>query len=269
MSITLFGIFEIYPLWKKVRGDGRKEQYLNILIGLMGLVSAFWSMTMSATSQLNLRLLGIVETEPIFMHRALANYAASFLISTIVVVLTHYIIVSRHPDLEDFDLFAEFQVLKESTSHELSLRSEEKTKQASDLQRDLNRYILLYILTTLILGFLAGIFYFIILYVPIFILYLFFSLLLSWPFGMNWALFFAVLVSQATIMYYLVKRKLEIGSEIIEIIDHQQDFQFSERTYEIMASNEPPIICPGCRSYIAATSKFCKVCGDPIEQSAN
>ena len=73
-----------------------------------------------------------------------------------------------------------------------------------------------------------------------------------------------MLLSWFLLSIYIVRQKLIVEEVNIRNLDPQADYGYTDRTVEILASNEPPIICPGCRSYIVSTSKICIICGETI-----
>ena len=73
-----------------------------------------------------------------------------------------------------------------------------------------------------------------------------------------------MLVAWVILSIYLTSTKLKV--EVIETrnLNLQIDYGLTNRSVEIIKSNQPPIICEGCRSYISASSVICPVCGDPV-----
>jgi hypothetical protein len=127
-------------------------------------------------------------------------------------------------------------------------------------------YLIIYISITFILGLAAGVFYSLIYYIPYYMVNILFAFIISMAFGINFALPFAMLLTWAIFIWWIIRGKLYKEDYQVKEIDFQQDFQYSNRTYEILASKKEPIICPSCRSYISANSNNCKVCGEKIKQ---
>ncbi len=256
--VNLFNLFEITPLWQKQRED---DQYLFIamFIGIIGLTHTFFAFTISLTAKFSVALFEVANTEIPLLLYILSNFPYSFLIALFIDFIAAYMLVSSDKFMRDIDLNNEFDELRESI---------ENTLEVEESDRSINSVLITYIISVLVLGMIAGLWYTIIMYIPFFILSIFIFIILFTSFSSGTSITISILISWSIIHYFLIKSKFSIEEEIY---DNKTELDISSRRLSIIASREEPIVCPACRSYISAKSKFCQICDERIisEQSAS
>ena len=139
----------------------------------------------------------------------------------------------------------------------------ENTLDIEENNTPIRSILIKYSVSVFFLGFIAGIWYAIILYIPLFILSVFFFIILFTGLNIGTSLIVSILISWSIIYYLLLKSKFSIEEELPQKKTHQE-VEFSGRALSILASKEEPIICPACRSYISANSTTCQVCNEKI-----
>jgi hypothetical protein len=203
-----------------------------------------------------------VEDEPtdlnLFLQRPILLFPISMTLS-IFLLLLFYIFS------ETFSEFNFFQTFRESVEILSDTLGIDEQGDSEDLYSRARIALLKELSYVFLLGIIAGIFYLLFYFVVYVFLYIFFIFLFINFSAFNSAVTTSMLVSWFLLSIYIIIQKLKVEEIKTRYLDPHADYGITDRNIAIITSNEPPIICQGCRSYIAATLKVCSVCGDPIE----
>ncbi len=268
MRVTSLKIFNYYPLWKKWRVDRYEPSHtISLLVGLFGLISSYWTVTIWFTSSIHQSISEIVNTSQ-FITEVLSIFWIPLLSSFFFASGSLFVLIQVSDNLSVNSLKTQWSEFKEIVFQTVSLKIEEESENEvideNEIAKTSRNYLITYISITFFMGFAAGTLYSLIYYIPYFMVDILFAFIISMVFGIDFALPTAMLLSWLVFIWYIIRGKLNKEVSPEKLVDFQQDFQYSNRTYEILASKKEPIICPSCRSYISADSKNCKVCGDKL-----
>ncbi|MCE7733664.1 MAG: hypothetical protein GPJ54_02220 [Candidatus Heimdallarchaeota archaeon] len=233
---------------------------LTLPVALFGLLNALFYVIISITAWFGHELIIRVQQEPTDLNLVLENLLLLIPITIIASVSLLFLFYLFSETFSQYNFITEFNDQVKILAETLELDSEDSAKSLRT-----SRYLLLKELSFVyVYGLLAGLFYTIIYAIPFIFLYIFFIFVI-----INFSAFTAtvttsMLLSWFLLSIYIVRQKLIVEEINVRNLDPQADYGYTDRTVEILASNEPPIICPGCRSYIVATSKICIICGEKI-----
>lgn len=271
MRIYSLKIFDYYPLWKKWRVDRYESSHtISLLVGLFGLISSFWTITVWFTSTFNQSLRESIALEDQFITSHLSEFFISLVYSFIIGVIILIAMVLVNDNINQITIKSHFRDFKEIVFQTVSLKFKEVVENEIVSEKEITKvtrnYIILYVSITFTLGFAAGAYYSFIYYIPYFMIYILFAFIFSLLFNsINIALPLAMLITWLMFIWWIIKGKLYKEVTEKKEINYQQNFHYSNRTYEILASKKEAIICSSCRSYISANSINCRVCGDKIK----
>lgn len=257
--VKLLDLFEITPLWQK---QNSHDQNLipSLIFGLLGLTFSYFSIQLWITSSFTNALFKVAGITIPAIFRLLSKFGFNIIITIIVDMICFFFLSSSKYFLRDIDIIGEWKELVELVHN---------TYELEERKSSISKALVIYVSATFFLGLLAGIFYSIYLYIPFFTLFMLIFLLIFTQLNSTSSIVISVFLAWIIIYILLVKRKLSSVDEEEKLVSNVDiDFQFSDRTYNILASNEPPIICNACKSYISAESITCQVCGEKITSSA-
>ncbi|MHA2274798.1 MAG: hypothetical protein ACXAC2_03480 [Candidatus Kariarchaeaceae archaeon] len=251
------------PLWKRQRED---DEFLSLTIpiALFGLLTSFTYVLISFFAWFGHKMVISIERNPTKLNLLLENPVLLIPISVICsfIILVLFSIFSE--TFSGFNFFKEFKENVEVLSETLEIDEKEETP---NLYSKAKSYLLRELSYVFILGFIAGLYYLVYYFAVYLAFYIFFLFLFINFSSFNNVVVSSMLMSWFILSIYIVLQKLKVEEIKTRNLDPHADYRMTERNIEILKSNEPPIICQGCRSYIAATLKVCSVCGDPIEEN--
>ncbi len=256
MNHPLIKSFEIRPFWKKIDWTNPLNRFA-FYIQTVIVTSLHFSFTLVLTSQFSIRLINIVGLSPGTLNYLFSKFWFNLFIGMIIGLLLLYFMITR----KQYPIVDDYYALKESIQSYLYSSDPEKFDNGEFLTI---KYYLIYWVVSIIIGIISSFYYFIILYIPIFILYILSELIFINFSSFNTALLLANIVSWISLYSFIFINLTKYKENKPQHNMSQVDVVYSDRTFEIMASNNPPIICPACRSYIPSNSKFCSVCGEKI-----
>lgn len=251
--VNLYDIFEVTPLWKKQTFE---DSHLNVslLIGILGLTTSFFTYPVWFTSKFSRDLIALTADETPIIFNILSNFVLSTLMGFLITIIVLLLLLRSSVFYKNIDITAEIQSIRETVRNFV------------EIEQSSNEILILirYFLTTFLLGYLAGVYYAIILYLPFFVVFITGIFIFITIIPVTAGIISSLLVSWSIIHFFLIRKKMEIKEEEEHKQDFQKDFQFSERTFNILASGNDPIICPACKSYIPSDSKKCQVCDEDL-----
>ncbi|MHA2252405.1 MAG: hypothetical protein ACXAD7_18710 [Candidatus Kariarchaeaceae archaeon] len=261
MPWKFFGAFEITPLW----GDQAEDDptiLLSLPFALFGMILCFWSVPIWMTANLNRSLLDIVEEPSPIINTLLTSFLISSLFGIFVSTMIIVLIVKFSILYKEVKLKEEWIIFQDSVFQSLQFEHEEQN------DRTLYNKSLMLITGDLIiiffLGIIAGMSYSFILYIPMYLIFIFLSLILINFTNLSISVTLSMILSWILVSRLLIIRKLTKKDLDKQFLDPHAEYDITDRTAQILASNEPPILCPGCRSYISANSRICRICGEEI-----
>ena len=258
--MKFFGAIKVTPLWK---GQSDKDEALSVTlpIALFGLTVAFWTYPIWFTTYITAGLLQRLEENEPFLNDLLSNIPLNSLIGIVIGLFALAGILNNSEIFRGIQFVGECRDLYETILQTFMIEGDAKE---DDIRRRTTMMLTGDLIRTFLLGYLAGFYYFILLYIPIYILYILITLITVILLPLSISLVMGMLISWVMHYIWLLRRKTRIEEEVIPTSHQYVDYDISDRTAEIIMSNEPPIICPGCRSYIAANSITCKICGEVL-----
>ncbi len=263
MAWTVFGAIEFNPLWRKQEEDDVLKIVLPI--ALLGMTFAFWSFPIWFTANFSVSLQNQMQDSdlsinPTFFDQQLSNFLISTIIGLFISVIMVFIILKSNSNFKELKITDEWKNIEAKVFDLLSLSHDGDENQ----QGKYRLYLFGDLFFVLLSGYIAGIYYSLILYIPFYLTYIFMIFILFNFFSIPISFTLSMLISWILTYWWLIRRKLFTEENPSFHLDPSIDYDLSNRRAEIMVSNEPPIICQGCRSYISASSTICKICGDKI-----
>lgn len=251
--VNLYDIFEITPLWKKQTFE---DSHLNVsmLIGILGLTSSFFTFQIWFTSKFSRDLIALTTGETPIIFDILSNFFLSTLVGFLIIIIVLFLLLRSSVFYKNIDITSEWESIRETIRNFVEIEPSNNEK----------LILIRYILTTFMLGYLAGIYYSVILYIPLFLVYITGIFIFLNIIPVTAAIISSLLISWSVVHLFLIRNKMEIKEEKEQKQDFQSDFQFSQRTFNILASGKDPMICPACKSYIPSDSKRCQVCEEAL-----
>jgi hypothetical protein len=257
--MKFFGAIKVTPLWK---AQSVKDEALSVTlpIALIGLSIAFWTYSLWFTTYITAGLLRQLDEDEPLLNQLLSNIPLNSLIGIVISLIAVAIILNSSEIFRGIRFIGEYRDLHETIQHTNMIEG------GAEDGFHLRTTIMLFgdLIRAFLLGYLAGFYYCILLYIPIYVLYILITLIVVYLIPLPTALVIGMLISWLLHYIWLLRRKTRIEEEKIESSHQYKEYDISDRTAEIIVSNEPPIICPGCRSYIAANSILCKICGEEL-----
>ncbi len=239
------------------------DEYLSLTlpVALFGLLNALFYVIISITAWFGHELIIRVQQEPTYLNLILENLLLLIPITFAASVLLLFLFYLFSETFSQYNFISEFNDQVKTLAETLELDSDNST-----LSLRTSRYLLLEeLFYVYVYGLLAGLFYVIFYSIPFFFFYIFFIFVLINFLTFTITVTTSMLLTWFLLSIYIVRQKLIVEAINVRNLDPQADYGYTDRTVEILASNEPPIICPSCRSYIATTSKMCIICGEIIE----
>lgn len=254
---------EFKPLWnKQVEGTN----FLSIMLPLSftGFFVTFWFMSYLLIGQVSKFILASRLSDAPYLLEFLSSLGGSIVTSLLITTLTITGTIFLHPVFRQINLKIEYLELKDQISNTI-LNELDDDLAMDQIDQRAKLEILKEFTIVFFLGLVAGIYLFPMYFVifataTIFIFLVLFSLGIPITFG------FYLTGTLSTFLFttWVINRKTTVEDKEKKKTVRDQ-FRISERAAQIIISNEAPIICPGCRSYIVATSTICKICGESID----
>ncbi|MCY3410405.1 MAG: hypothetical protein INQ03_02105 [Candidatus Heimdallarchaeota archaeon] len=255
--VVLFDQIEIIPLWRKQKKED-PFHLITLLIGIAGLVHVSFSTTVWIISDYTYNLLILINVEIPEIFNLFRNYLYMQFVTIFIDFLLIFILLTQSDRYNMSDITSDWNELKLNLSD---------AKELEDITRSESYMLAQYVAFSLFFGLLAGLWYFVLFILPIFALFMFIFLILMNILNLTSAYILSIFMAWFIVISFFLKRKLK-EEEISQQLNYSQEYQFTDRTYQILASGAEPIICPGCRSYIASTSRTCQVCGEEISNES-
>ncbi len=247
------------PLWNIQKED---DEYLPITlpVALFGMIAQFFFNIILVMAWFSHEIVIRVEQQPTMLNSYLQNVIllipVSFLSSFAVILLFSFF----------SGTFSQYNFITQYRN-QLNILNETFTLNPENMRdhKSAKRSLLEELSVVFILGLVAGFYYSLLYFILYLILYFFLIFLLINITSFSASVTISMLFAWVLVSIYLVSKKLVVEEIKTRNLDPQADYGITKRNVEIITSNQPPIICNGCRSYIVATSIICKVCGDPVE----
>lgn len=240
------------------------DQYLPLTlpVALFGMLNALFYVIISITAWFGHELIiRIPSQEPTTLNLILENLFFLIPISFISSILVLFIYYLFSETFSQYNFLTEFNDQVAILAETLEMDAEQPAVSVVSSRNLLIKELLL----VYAYGLLSGLLYCLVYAIPYLFLYIFFIFVIINFANFSVTVTTSMLLSWFLLSIYIVKQKLVVEEITVRNLNPQTDYGFTDRTVEIIASNEPPIICLGCRSYIVASSKICNICGDPIE----
>ncbi|MCH8906959.1 MAG: hypothetical protein IH840_07705 [Candidatus Heimdallarchaeota archaeon] len=253
---------EFKPLWAR-QDEETKFLGIILLISFIGFFLVLWTFSFYFVGFTIERISGSYFSQVPWIIQFISSFEGAALVAMISTALIVSLATVFHPVFSDLNLSHEWISIKDEIQNTMLAEDEEELS-IEAVEKESNKYIAKELGTIFLYGVLAG-FYLLIFYFFSFIfLFLFLFLIFIYFIPIVHSTYIALSLSVFLISLWIINRKTAIiGKE--ENIPVYDQFTLTERTAEIILSNEAPIICPGCRSYIVATTVICKICGETIE----
>ncbi|MFV2014387.1 MAG: hypothetical protein ACC656_03080, partial [Candidatus Heimdallarchaeota archaeon] len=245
MQLPRFRYITYTPIWKIQKQD---DEYLALTlpVALFGMLNALFYVIISIAAWFGHELIIRVQQSPTKIHLVLESLLfllpISFLVSIFVLVL--FYIFSESFSQNNF--VTEFKDQVAILAETLEINVEHVT----DSLQTARSLLIKELAIVYMYGILAGLYYSLIYALLYLFLYIFFIFVIINFTTFTITVTIAMLLSWFLLSIYIVRQKLVVEEIKIRNLDPQADYALTGRTVEILASNQPPIICPGCRSYI-------------------
>jgi hypothetical protein len=250
--VNLFGVYEIKPFWSD---HYLSDQYLGmrLLIGAWGYTTGLWWVLITLISRMITNFLQDFDVAISPVLGIVQSGILNLLLAIVMGAGITYLQLRTNEVFEGFDLNENYR--------EMRVEIEESLTRIGPQFK--------FIITIQYLnGLLTGILFALLYFLPFFILVFLMIFILGTILPVSGILvFLAFLASWILVYLYGIRRRIKF------VIPEEsrrtpEVYPLKKRDYEILQSEDPPIVCEYCRSFIKADSSTCPVCDHPITQDS-